>query len=119
MYQWPPQDLKTSFSHQRLIGPPQETLAPGGGVLLGIRGGGMPPGSPNPGPVSDQKMSFFTPIIIMPSLLRLEHQPKSFVKIHFKFTYISFFLIYYFGLARSKGLATLRNVSKLIFLGRD
>ena len=32
----------------------------GGGVLLGILGGGMPPGSPNPDPISDQKMSFFT-----------------------------------------------------------
>ena len=28
------------------------------GVLLGILGGGVPPGSPNPGPISDQKMSF-------------------------------------------------------------
>ena len=27
-----------------------------GGVLLGIRGGGVPPGSPNPDPVSDQKL---------------------------------------------------------------
>ena len=30
--------------------------------LLGILGGGVPPGSPNPDPVSDQKTSFFTPI---------------------------------------------------------
>ena len=30
--------------------------------LLGILGGGVPPGSPNPDPISDQKMSFFTPI---------------------------------------------------------
>ena len=29
----------------------------GGGVLLGIPGGGMPPGSPNPDPITDQKMS--------------------------------------------------------------
>ena len=36
----------------------------GGGVLLGILGGGVvPPGSPNPDPVSDQKMSFSTPVI--------------------------------------------------------
>ena len=27
-----------------------------GGVLLGILGGGVPPGSPNPDPISDQKM---------------------------------------------------------------
>ena len=36
----------------------------GGGVFLGILGGGVvPPGSPNPDPVSDQKMSFSTPVI--------------------------------------------------------
>ena len=29
----------------------------GGGVLLGILGGRVPPGSPNPEPISDQKMS--------------------------------------------------------------
>ena len=28
----------------------------GGGVLPGILGGGVPPGSPNPGHISDQKM---------------------------------------------------------------
>ena len=28
----------------------------GGGVLLKILGGGVPPGSPNPDPISDQKM---------------------------------------------------------------
>ena len=32
------------------------------GVLLGILGGGVLPGSPNPDPTSDQKMSFSTPI---------------------------------------------------------
>ena len=31
----------------------------GGGVLLGIRGGGVPPGSPNPDPISDQKIVIF------------------------------------------------------------
>ena len=31
------------------------------GVLLGILGGRVPPGSPNPGPISDQKMSFSHP----------------------------------------------------------
>ena len=34
----------------------------GGGVLLGILGRGVPPGSPNPDPIWDQNMSFFTPI---------------------------------------------------------
>ena len=32
------------------------------GVLLGTLGGGVPPGSPNPDPISDQKMSFSTPV---------------------------------------------------------
>ena len=30
----------------------------GEGVLLGILGGGVPPGSPNPDPISDQKCNF-------------------------------------------------------------
>ena len=33
----------------------------GGGVILGILGEGVPPGSPYPDPVSDQKMSFSKP----------------------------------------------------------
>ena len=32
------------------------------GVLLGILGGSVPPGSPNPDPISDQKMSFSVPV---------------------------------------------------------
>ena len=35
---------------------------PGEGVLLGILGGGVPPGSLNPDPISDQKMTFSTPV---------------------------------------------------------
>ena len=31
----------------------------GGGVLLGIRGGGVPRGSPNPDPISDQTNVIF------------------------------------------------------------
>ena len=48
------------------------------GLLLGILGGGVLPGSPNPDPISDQRMSLFTPIFrpglkeIMSLLLRLE-----------------------------------------------
>ena len=34
----------------------------GGGVLLGILGRGMPPGSPNPDPISDQNIPFSTPV---------------------------------------------------------
>ena len=46
------------------------------GVLLGILGGGVLPGSPNPDPISDEKMSFFQPVFrpdlfeIMSSLIR-------------------------------------------------
>ena len=32
------------------------------GVLLGILGGGVPPGSPNPDPISNQIMSFPIPV---------------------------------------------------------
>ena len=32
------------------------------GVLLGILGKGVPPGSPNPDPILNQKMSFSTPV---------------------------------------------------------
>ena len=35
---------------------------PPGGVLLKILGRGMLPSSPNPDPISDQKMSFSTPV---------------------------------------------------------
>ena len=39
----------------------------GGGVLLRILGGGVPPGSPTPDPISDQNMSFST-LVFMPGL---------------------------------------------------
>ena len=32
------------------------------GFSLGIRGGGVPPGSPNPDPISDQNMPFSIPV---------------------------------------------------------
>ena len=34
----------------------------GGGILLGIVGGGVLPSSPNPEPISDQKMYFSSPV---------------------------------------------------------
>ena len=37
-------------------------VAGGGGVLHGIFGGGVPPASPNPDPISDQTMLFPTPV---------------------------------------------------------
>ena len=42
------------------------------GVLYGILGGGVLPGSPNPDLISDQKMSFFTPVF-RPGLQELCH----------------------------------------------
>ena len=41
---------------------PTTDLPGGGRVLLGIFGRGVPPGSPNPDPISDQNMSFSTPV---------------------------------------------------------
>ena len=38
------------------------------GVLLGILGGGVQPGSPNPDHISDQKMPFSTPVVFRPDL---------------------------------------------------
>ena len=34
----------------------------GEGVLLGIPGRGLPPASPNPDPISDQSIPFYTPV---------------------------------------------------------
>ena len=61
------------------------------GVLLGIFGGGVTPGSPNPDPISDQQMSFFTPVF-RPGLLGLEQKQKMFLQIYFEFAYFSLFL---------------------------
>ena len=46
---------------QRLCNIPYSKENPQG-VLLGILGGGVPPSSPNPGPISNQRMSFSTPV---------------------------------------------------------
>ena len=42
-------------------------LSAGVGLLLAIIGGDVPPGSPNPNPISDQKMSFST-LVFRPDL---------------------------------------------------
>ena len=42
--------------------------SPGGEVFLGIRRGGVPPGSPNPGPISGPK-SCFWPLKFIPVLI--------------------------------------------------
>jgi len=44
------------------VGVRREGPGGGGGVLVEIFGGGVPPASPNPDPISDQKMLFPTPI---------------------------------------------------------
>ena len=40
----------------------RDSLKLPGGLLLGILGGGVPPDAPNPNPISDQNLSFFTPV---------------------------------------------------------
>ena len=54
--------------------------SPEGGILLGIPGGGVPPGSPNHDPISDQKLSFstpvFRPVISAEKLLRARPLPN-------------------------------------------
>ena len=52
---------------------------PGGVLLLLILVGGVPPGSPNPDPISDRKMSFSRPVFrprLMLVLLKLERKQK-------------------------------------------
>ena len=69
----------------------------GGGVPLKFLGGGVPPGSPNPDPISDQKNvilhTVFRPGLseIVSSLLTLECPQKRLLKIHFEVAYISLF----------------------------
>ena len=41
------------------------------GVLLGTLGEGVPPGSPNPDPISDQRMSFST-LVFRPGLYEIK-----------------------------------------------
>ena len=71
---------------------------PGGrGVLLGILGWGVPPGSPNPDFISDQKMSFsitvFRPFSLRNYVIisKIGTQNKRCLKIHVKVVYYSFF----------------------------
>ena len=52
--------LRLCFSgHHSVIN--KVTCPGGGGGLLGIHGGGVPSSSPNSNPISDQKISLFTP----------------------------------------------------------
>jgi len=48
--------IKTHSISEKLI------KTPGEGVLLGSFGGGVPPASPNPDPISDQRMPFPIPV---------------------------------------------------------
>ena len=55
---WDIDKLFQENSKSVLIGPP----GGGGEVMLRILGGDVPPGYPNPDPISDQKLSFSTPV---------------------------------------------------------
>ena len=44
------------------VNPAAKMLTPPRRVLLGIGGGDVPFGCPNPDPILDQKMLFFTPV---------------------------------------------------------
>ena len=72
----------------------------GWGVPLGILGGSVPSCSPNPDPISDQKMSFFTPVfqtkplksipIFRPEILCHDYLDsnanKTFLQMYFEFS---------------------------------
>ena len=45
-----------------------------GGVLHGILGGGVPPGSSNPDPISDLNMPFSTPVSDLTSKIHTRFQ---------------------------------------------
>ena len=80
----------------------------GEGIPLGILGGSVPSCSPNPDPISDQKMSFFTPVfqtkplksipIFRPEILCHDYLDsstnKKFRQMHFEFSCFWFFLIH-------------------------
>ena len=51
---------KLPIVDKSLVATAQASPEGGEGVLLGILGGGVQPGSSNPDPISDQKMSFHT-----------------------------------------------------------
>ena len=50
------------------------SFLPGGEVLLGIFDGGVPPASPNPDPIPDQKMPFSTPATDLASKIHTRFQ---------------------------------------------
>ena len=63
------------------------------GLLLGILGGGVPLGSPNPDPIPDQKTVIFhtlfqtSPLFINITCTQIRTSTKRFLKIHFEFAY--------------------------------
>ena len=62
-HEWgPPPPCKRALSIRRVFHIQGYQFLVHPGVLLGILGGYVPPGSPNPDPIADQKMSFFTPV---------------------------------------------------------
>ena len=80
------------------------SVSPRGVLLLLILVGGVPPGSPNPDPISDRKMSFSRPVFrpsLMLVLLKLERKQKknSLNSFRFSNSHISLSLISYsFGI---------------------
>ena len=67
--------------------------------FLRIIGGGVPPGSLNPDPISDQKCQFSTRFQTCPSrnyfiITKIRTGTKTFLKINLEFEYFSFFLPY-------------------------
>ena len=67
--------------------------------FLRIIGGGVPLGSPNPDPISDQKCQFSTRLQTCPStnyfiIIKIRTGTKTFLKINLEFAYFSFFLPY-------------------------
>ena len=71
-----------------------------------IVGEGVPTVSPNPNPISDQKVSFFTPVF-RPGIGKknyLDYNPaKRFLEIHFEFPTLS----YSFGIEMTTDIYTL------------
>ena len=63
----------------------------GGGILLGILGGGVPPGSPNPDPISEQNCNFphpfldYTPKIHTPGFPTHLENPWKSLNVRWKF----------------------------------
>ena len=87
------------------------------GLLLGILGGGVPLGSPNPDPIPDQKNVLFhslfqtSPLLINITCTQIRTSTKRFLKIHFDIR-IKLFLPYSFGIETTNTFIHSRNSLK-------